>query len=260
MPKRRNATTVRAVSESERLRRERDEALERENATAEILSSLSGSIADTRPVFEAILRNLLRLFGTRFAVVVLIHNDTLELVGFKGDPGFEKLAERYPVPLDDRTLVGKAIITGQVLQLVPIVGNPDAPQRSEQFAREFDFNAMIAVPLIKQGTAIGAISTARRDATAFSDKQVALIRSFAAQAVIAIENTRLLNELRQSLEQQTATADVLRVISSSRGELEPVFQAMLENAVRICEAKFGNLARYARAICSAAVRCGAHPH
>src|SRR5262249_42598991 len=131
-----------------RLTRERDEALLRETANAEILSSLSGSIADTRPVFEAILRNLLRLFGTRFAVVVLIPNDMLELVGFKGDPGFEKLAERYPVPLDDRTLVGKAIITGQVLQLVPIVGNPEAPQISEQVAREFDFNAMIAVPLI----------------------------------------------------------------------------------------------------------------
>ena len=97
-----------------RLTRERDEALERENATAEILSSLSGSIADTRPVFEAILRNLLRLFGTRFAVVVLIRNEMLELVGFKGDPGFERLAERYPRPLDERTLAGKAIITGQV--------------------------------------------------------------------------------------------------------------------------------------------------
>jgi GAF domain-containing protein/HAMP domain-containing protein len=217
------------------------ESLEQQNATSEILSSISGSMTDTGPVFEAIVRNLLRLFGTRFAVVTLVRDGILELAGIKGEPGFEKLAEHYPVPLDNRTLAGTAIASGQAMQLVPVIGNPEAPPATERWAREFSYNAMISVPLIRQGTVIGAISTAHRDAVAFSDKQVALIKSFAAQAVIAIENTRLLSELRESLEQQTATSDVLSVISSSPGHLEPVFQSMLENATRICQANFGTM-------------------
>src|SRR5262249_19694944 len=108
-------------------------------------------------------------------------------------------------------------------------------------AREFGFRSAIFAPMIRDNRVVGAIGVANFKPKVFSDKQVALIKSFAAQAVIAIENTRLLNELRESLQQQTATTDVLKVISSSPGELEPVFETMLENAVRICGAKFGNL-------------------
>src|SRR5271170_3544672 len=103
---------------------------------------------------------------------------------------------------------------------------------------------MLGVPLLRDGVPIGVVMLSRRAVRPFSDKQVELVETFADQAVIAIENNRLLNDLRQSLEQQTATSEVLQVISSSPSDLEPVFQAMLENATRICEAKFGVLYRY----------------
>jgi GAF domain-containing protein len=112
------------------------------------------------------------------------------------------------------------------------------------FARRWGHRTTAAVPLLREGVAVGTIMLRRTEVNPFTDKQITLLETFAAQAVIAIENTRLLIELRQSLEQQTATADVLRVISSSPGELEPIFQSMLANAVRICEAKFGFMYRY----------------
>src|SRR5262249_46279642 len=103
---------------------------------------------------------------------------------------------------------------------------------------------LLNVPMIKESEVIGVISIYRREVRPFTEKQIDLVSNFAAQAVIAIENARLLNELREALGQQTATSEVLRVISSSPGELEPVFEAMLDNATRICEAKFGSLFRF----------------
>jgi GAF domain-containing protein len=118
---------------------------------------------------------------------------------------------------------------------------------------------VLSVPMLKQGELVGTFNLFRQEVRPFTDKQIALVTNFAAQAVIAIENTRLLNELRESLRQQTATSEVLQVISSSPGELEPVFRAMLENALRICEAKFGIMNRYSDGAFVAQAMAGAPP-
>ncbi len=228
------------------------ESLEQQTATAEILSSISGSLTDTKPVFDAIVRNLRRLFGTRFAVLQTLRDDGMvEMPAVDGDPGFEKLIDRYPRPLSDDTVGGLAMLSKHPVQYSPVLGNPATPATTQEFARDFGFDSVIFTPMLLAGRVIGAIGVARREPMPFDEKQIALIGSFASQAVIAIENTRLLKELRQrtddlseSLEQQTATSEVLETISSSPGELEPVFQKMLENATRVCGANFGTMNLY----------------
>ena len=246
-PKRRNAPTTlhgrSSKSEFARLSRELNEALERETATAQILASIRGSPRETRPVFEAILGNLLRLFGTRLAAIFLVRDGMVHVAGLKGYPGFEKFAELFPLPLDDRLLVGRAILAGRALQIVPIVGNSEASPLTQKMAADFGFNALLSAPLSHEGKVIGAINTAHRNPVAFTDKQFALIKSFADQAVIAIENTRHLSELRESLEHQTATSEVLHVISSSTFDLERVFNTLLETAMRLCESNIAALWR-----------------
>jgi GAF domain-containing protein len=219
--------------ENARLFNETSEALERQTATGEILASISSSITDPAPVFEAVLDNLLRLFGTRFATIFLLRDGMLHAAGLKGEPGFERIAEHYPAPLDDRLLPGRAILAGRALQIAPILDNPAAPPSTQELARKFGYNALISVPLIREGKAIGALSTAHRDPIAFSDKQIQLATSFADQAVIAIENARLFNETQEALERQTATSDILRVIASSPSDVQPVFDAIAHSAKRL---------------------------
>jgi two-component system, NtrC family, sensor kinase len=237
--------------ENARLLEETREALEHQTATAEVLASISGSMADAKPVFDAIVRNLQRLFGTRFATVQTLHDGLIDMPAVAGDPGIERLPEHYPLPLDDTTFGGRAMLTRQTLQFVPVISNPVAPAAARDFARQFGFDAAIFTPMLLGDKVIGAIGVARREPISYGDKQVALIRAFADQAVIAIENARLFRELKtrtddlsEALEQQTATSEVLQVISSSPGELKPVFTTILENATRICEAKLGAMALY----------------
>src|SRR5262249_47859502 len=157
------------------------------------------------------------------------------------------LNERGEFVPDPRTLLGRIVETRQTVHIVDAKTERAYVDGEPLFVAVVNlggYRTVVSVPMFKENELIGAILIYRQEVRPFTDKQISLLQNFAAQAVIAIENTRLLSELRQSLEQQTATADVLRVISSSPGELQPVFESMLENAVRICEAKFGALFRF----------------
>jgi GAF domain-containing protein/anti-sigma regulatory factor (Ser/Thr protein kinase) len=226
------------------------ESLEQQTATGEILASISGSLTDAKPVFDTIVRNLLQLFGTSFAVVQVLKDGVIHMPAADGQPGFERLADRYPRALDDTTVGGYAMIAKKTVQFAPVLGNPATPAATQDYARDFGFNSVIFAPMIRGDNVIGAVGVAKHDPQPFNEKHIALIRSFADQAVIAIENTRLFDELRQrtedlseSLEQQTATADLLKVISRSAFDLQMVLNALVESAARLCEADMAAVVR-----------------
>ena len=222
------------------------EALEQQTATSEVLSVISNSLNDTQPVFDAIVESGLKLFPGATVVILLADGNKVDAAAIATpDPaGSEALRSRLPIPLTREYMTSTCILDRKVVD-VPDVASP--PPELAVGARNFlasGYRANTIMPMMRGDVAIGALTVARRAPGPLTDKQRAVLyKTFAAQAVIAIENTRLLNEcLRESLEQQTATFEVLQVISSSPGELEPVFQTMLENAVRLCGAKFGMLA------------------
>jgi GAF domain-containing protein len=228
--------------------RELAEALERQTATAEVLQIISSSPGDLQPVFEGILKNATRICEAKFGTLYLCEGDALRTIALhSAPPAFAEARRRNPViHPSPATTLGRALATRQALQIADLQDEPAYIDSSPgatgaQLARLAGARTTVAVPMVKQNELVGAIVIYRQEVRAFTEKQIELVTNFARQAVIAIENTRLLNELRESLQQQTATSEVLQVISSSPGELEPVFETMLANAVRICEAKFGVL-------------------
>ena len=228
--------------ENVRLFNEAKEALERQTATAEILGAISGSPTDTQPVFDAIVRSGLKLFPGAATTIVLPDGDQMRAVAIADTDSKREKAwrRRFPNVLDRTQMHGTAILDCKVIDFPDVEAHVTGPMAPA--ARNFlasGYRAITIMPMICGKTAIGAISVVRVRPGPLSEKQRELLKTFAAQAVIAIENTRLLNELRESLQQQTATADVLKVISRSPGELGPVFDAMLANATRICNASYG---------------------
>jgi transcriptional regulator with GAF, ATPase, and Fis domain len=235
--------------------RQLGEALERQAATEQVLRVIASSPGGLQPVFQVILENATRICQAKFGVLWLCEGG-FRSVALHGLPsGHVEGRQRDPVirPRPDLPL-------GRLAQTRQIIHVADARQEQAYVEGEPTFvdlvdggnaRTLLIVPMLRESELVGAISIYRQEVRPFSDRQIDLVTSFASQAVIAVENARLLRELRQrtddlseALEQQTATSEVLSIISTSPGELAPVFQAMLEKATRICQASFGNLLLY----------------
>src|SRR3984893_18719466 len=227
------------------LRRERDEALARETAMAEVLQVINSSPGDLATVFNAILEKATRICEAVFGVLLTRDGERLHRVAFRGVPTelVEALREPMtPVPgtIADRLVRGERVIaTADLREAEYTLSGPGAQAFLRHGAR-----TVVHVALHKEERLLGSITVYREEVRPFTTTQIALLQNFAAQAVIAIENARLLTETREALEQQTATAEVLQVINSSPGDLSPVFDAILDRAHNLCGAELGALFTY----------------
>jgi two-component system, NtrC family, sensor kinase len=226
--------------------RERDEALQQQAATSEVLSVIRRSPADAQPVFDAIVQSAARLCGAIFSILYLYDDNCMHIAATSNfnSEATSRIQGLQELKRPERShLAGRAILDRAIVHVHDVLADPEY---SRELALAGGWRAVLSVPLLRDGKPVGALSVGKAEPTPYSDRQVQLLQTFADQALIAIENVRLFEaeqrrtrELSESLEQQTATADVLKVISSSPGELEPVFKAMLENATRICDASYG---------------------
>jgi len=224
------------------------EALEQQTATSEVLQVISSSPGDVLPVFAAMLENAVRICDAKFGNIYRWDEEGGHLIATHNTPpAFAEARRRSPIRPNPASIVGRMVSTKSASHIADITDVSDAEKRNPEYIAAVELGGIrtvLAVPMLKNDDLIGSFSLYRQEPRPFNDKQIELVKNFAAQAVIAIENARLLNELREALAQQTATSEVLQVISSSPGDLEPVFATMLESAATMCDAKFGNIFRW----------------
>ena len=236
-------------TEMARVTRELKEALEQQTATSEVLQVISSSPGDLPPVFEAMLENAVRICDAKFGNIYRWDGEALHLLASHNTPpALAEARKHLPFRPHPESPVGRLVAQKAAFHSADLAALPGYIDRSVPDAVAAvelgGVRTSLLVPMLKEDELIGSLTVYRQEVRPFTDKQIALVTSFAAQAVIAIENTRLLSELRESLEQQTATSEVLGVISTSPSALQPVFSAILENGARLCEANFGILALY----------------
>ena len=248
-------------TEVARLTRELSEARDQQTATSDVLQVISSFAGELDPVFQAILANATRICEAKFGALYLKVGDGFRATAMHNAPPAYEEARAGIVHPPPSTSLWRAANTKQAVQKVDVTLEPGYIERDPFVVSTValgGFRSVLSVPVLHEDKLVGVITIFRQEVRPFTNRQIDLVKNFAAQAVIAIENARLLNELRQrtndltertadlteALEQQTATSEVLQVISSSPGNLEPVFASILENAVRICDAKFGNIYRW----------------
>ncbi len=232
--------------ENVRLFQELTQALEQQTATSEILGVIASSPTDLQPVLDAIAESAARLWNAKDAAIRLVDENVLRLAAHQGPIPFFAASE---LPINRGSVTGRAVVDGQPIHVEDLLSVPvtEFPEVRAVGEREGD-RTLLAVPLMREGVPIGAILIRRTVVDPFTDKEIALVKTFADQAVIAIENVRLFQELQarnrdltEALEQQTATGEVLRVIASSPTELQPVLDTLLANAVKLSGAKQGHI-------------------
>jgi signal transduction histidine kinase len=226
--------------ENVRLLNETREALERQTAISEILRMISSSPGDVKLVLDAVAERAASICEARFADIILAEGETMQVASYVGDLGRPQEA----LPLDRSTVMGRSIVDRVPVHVPDLQHAGDEFPLGEELARRFGHRTILAMPLVRERHALGTILVRRTEVRPFEDKHLALLRTFADQAAIAIENARLFNETREALERQTATADILRLISQSPTDATPVFDAIAERARRLCDAEVGATTRF----------------
>jgi hypothetical protein len=218
-----------------RLFNETREALDQQRASAEVLTAISNSIADTTPVFETILERCEKLFAGNLVQINVVGEDGLQHLAAYHGPNRSEIEPMFPMPVDETSAAGRVMLRREALHFSDVDNDPDVPPRARRGWEVLGVKAVISAPMVWEGRGIGAIHVGRDRPGPFSGKEIALLRTFADQAVIAIQNARMFNETREALQRQTATAEVLQVIGSSVKDTGPVFEKILDSCERLFE-------------------------